>query len=181
MKTLIVNTPRSGGNALAIKLAASIPSLYVLNPFDGTGRNIIPPDAEKIIVKSDILYPDDNEFGSIFPVNIQLRLKFLSNVAKDYDEIVLLDRRDTIAQIESYAHALSKHTGLRVSDVLNTPYIYDSSAISKDTFETAKREVSDSKITIKKLSYKLKVPITYYEDIFNQHSNERYRKIGPLI
>lgn len=180
MKTLIINTPRSGGNALAIKLAASIPSFYVLNPFDGTGRNIIPPDVKKIIVKSDILHPDDDEISAIYPVNIQLRLKFLSDVAKDYDEVILLDRRDTIAQIESYAYAHFKCTSLRVSDLQNTSYIYNSQAISEDIFETAKREISDSKISIKRLSYKLKVPITYYEDIFDQHSNERYRKESLL-
>lgn len=180
MKTLIINTPRSGGNALAIRLASERPSFYVLNPFDGTNRTSIPPDVEKIVVKTPVLHPSDDEFEAIYPVNIQLRVKFITELAKNYEEIILLDRRDTIGQIESYAHTHYRCRTLRVDDLDPTIYAYSRRNVSDDTFETAKREIGDAKITLTKLSYKLKVPVTYYEDIFDEHSNDRYRKASLI-
>lgn len=78
-----------------------------------------------------------------------------------FDKIILLDRKDKIAQSESLTYHLKKNDKYS----WQTPQYYELSSIDKNEIEDNKKELIKSSEIIKEFSKK-GYPLYYYEDIF---------------
>lgn len=178
MRTLIVCTTRSGGNALCDRIAKehNIPAIF--NPFDGTGRSSIPKDNSDFVVKTDICHPSDEALGVTYPVNIIKRVEFYTSLIEEYrfSDVILLDRQDNIEQIESYAWRILKYKTPLPHDYTVEKYNYQSFLVDNDIIVQAKNILQDNRVNLKRLGYKLGIDIKYYEDLFDSKSIARYRQ-----
>jgi hypothetical protein len=154
MSVLIISLPRTGSTSLLHKLAKEKNLKPLFEPFDGTGR--VEYNSEKnVVVKTIICHHNDN---------IQL--------SKNFDEVILLTRRNVKECTESHAYQ-TYFSKIKNYDS-NKPYVYEE--IPTDIFELCHNDIIKWNKELSDLSTKLNVPITYYEDIFDFNSEERLRK-----
>ena len=161
MKILIISLPRCGSTSLLTKLSEKNNLDSYMEPFSMEKTH--PPydywnDKDNIIVKTLIGQPQLNDLVSFY-------LEF----SKQFDEIILLSRRDLISVAESLAYLKwNISNGLKLDDNYywcETPNLNETHIM-----------VNNLNSNIHKLSKKLNVPITYYEDIYDINSKDRLRK-----
>lgn len=153
MKILIVSLPRTGSTFLMNKISNERNLKPYFEPFDGSDRN--PYNGEdNAVVKTIISHHHHN-----------LKL------AKQFDETILLDRRNLKELIESHSYQayFSKNSGYHS----NNPYVYKSPPI--DFVDICRTDIIKWKSDMEILSANLNIPITYYEDIFDIKSKDRLR------
>lgn len=158
MKVLIISLPRTGSSSLLVKLAKERGLKPIFEPFhNGTNQFrqwVYNKDEDNVIVKTIIHHHYDNLL-----------------LVKEFDEIILLSRRNLIECAESYAFFINNQGGSFNS---NQEYHYEN--VSAREFDHSYRTLKEYHTEIEKLSKVLGITITYYEDIFNINSDERLRK-----
>ena len=165
MKILIISLPRTGSTSLMKQIAKKDRLRGVFEPFGVTNTNKPNFDYDKIddiVVKTMI-------FDVIDPTadNIQ----FYTEFSKKFNKVILLSRRNLRDCAESLAY-LEKYGG-KNGYKLDSPYVWNETGLNIDgKYEFLLRQNMD----LENLSQVLKIPIIYYEDIFDVNSNERYRK-----
>jgi len=174
MKILLLATPRSGSTSL-VKFINSHINLsnykMVIEPFN----QIIHPNNKRINT-----IQCDNESDSILIKNLFLvenneyPIESFNNVYEYFDwcysyfdKIIILDRKDKIAQSESF---VVNETIWRESGIdWHTQKIYDLVKMDKVFLDTMiSRYIESSKILFE-ISKSQNLPIFYYEDIFLEH------------
>ena len=164
MKLLIIALPRTGSTSLMKQFAQSNKLRAVFEPFGITNSNkpnLNYDTLNNIVVKTMIFDVDNNETDSIL---------FYTEFSKKFDEIILLSRRNLKECAESLAY-MEKHVGKGYT--LDMQYVWDAAGLDVNgRYMFLEKQNSD----LKKLSNILNIPITYYEDIFDTNSTERYRK-----
>jgi hypothetical protein len=174
MKILLLATPRSGSTSL-VKFINSHINLsnykMVIEPFN----QIIHPNNKRINA-----IQCDNESDSILIKNLFLvenneyPIESFNNVYEYFDwcysyfdKIIILDRKDKIAQSESF---VVNETIWRESGIdWHTQKIYDLVKMDKVFLDTMiSRYIESSKILFE-ISKSQNLPIFYYEDIFLEH------------
>jgi hypothetical protein len=87
-----------------------------------------------------------------------------------FDKIVMLDRKDKIAQSESFVinETISREKGIN----WHTQKIYDLDKIDKTYFNEMIDRYTESSKILKEISNINNFPIFYYEDIFLEHNME---------
>lgn len=192
MKTLIINSPRTGSTSLFKKLVKERKVKGYFNPWDGSDSSNPTPgeiawSLKSFVVKNGILYTPtahnpDKVQHYLFQ---QQQVNWHKNLAAKFDEVILLSRKDTIAHIESYAHMLLYNTldqwgkaikGDRSAYNSTKQYIYDPDDIPIDCTHRAVRDLMHYETMLQMLSKQLSVPLTYYEDYFNPNGKDRYRR-----
>jgi hypothetical protein len=154
MSVLIISLPRTGSTSLLHKIAKEKNLKPLFEPFDGTGR--VEYNGEKnVVVKTIICHHNDN---------IQL--------SKNFDEVILLTRRNVKECVESHAYQ-TYFSKIKNYDS-NKPYVYEE--IPTDIFELCHNDIIKWNKELSDLSTKLNTSITYYEDIFDFNSEQRLRK-----
>jgi hypothetical protein len=175
MKILLLATPRSGSTSL-VKFINSHINLsnykMVIEPFN----QIIHPNNKRINT-----IQCDNESDSILIKNLFLvenneyPIESFNNVYEYFDwcysyfdKIIILDRKDKIAQSESF---VVNETIWRESGIdWHTQKIYDLVKMDKVFLDTMiSRYIESSKILFE-ISKSQNLPIFYYEDIFLEHN-----------
>lgn len=164
MKVLIISLPRTGSTSLMKRIAESNNLKPIFEPFgitNPTSPNLNYDIVSDIVVKTMIFdtinTSDDN-------------IQFYTDFSKKFDEVILLSRKNLKECAESLAY-MEKWVGNGYTS--HNQYVWDESGLNIDgKYEFVKRQNAD----LKKLSEILNVPITYYEDIFDINSNQRYRK-----
>jgi hypothetical protein len=189
MKILLLGTPRSGSTSL-IKFIDSHISLsnyqMFIEPFN---RNLYPNkeyDEDRdtilyvtkynnVLVKSLFLlgheeYPIKS-FNDIY--------EYLNWCYSYFDKIIILDRKDKLAQSESFAvnetFMREKGTGW------HTPKIYDIEKIEPSYIKTMIDRYTKSSEILHNISYKQKFPIFYYEDIFLEKSRKHIEELFSYL
>lgn len=176
MKILIISLPRTGSTSLLFKMADEYNVRPIFEPFhDGTntfynGETIwtYNKNENNVIVKTIVHH---------HPNNLEL--------VKEFNIIILLSRRNLKECAESNAYFAKQVNSAKEIILKNnneyksgyksyTPYFYDN--ISQREFETSFNFILKLDSELKKLSELLKIPITYYEDIFDVNSKDRLRK-----
>jgi hypothetical protein len=183
MKILILGTPRSGSTSL-VRLIDSHMNLFnyrmFIEPFnqllDKEIDSIEPLlEYDNILVKNLFLIGNDEypkeSFNSVF--------EYLNWCYFYFDKIIILDRRDKIAQSESFAinETLMREKGVD----WHTPKIYDLDSIDKSYLETMIDRYTESSEILHTISSKQKFPIFYYEDIFLEKNRKHIQDLFSYL
>jgi hypothetical protein len=183
MKILILGTPRSGSTSL-VRLIDSHINLFnyrmFIEPFNqllDKEINSIEPllEYDSILVKNLFLIGNDEypkeSFKSVF--------KYLNWCYSYFDKIVILDRKDKIAQSESF---VINETMWREKGVgWHTKKIYDLDRIDKSYLEIMIDRYTESSEILNDISYTNMFPIFYYEDIFLSHNIEVVKNLFKYL
>ena len=154
MKILIIALPRTGSTSLLKKISKDRNLKSFFEPFDGTDR-VIYNNEDNSVLKTIICH---------HPNNFEL--------SKEFDEIILLSRKNILECAES--HAYQTYFSKTKNYNSNNPYYYEQ--VPADIFELCYNDVLKWNNDLKQLSDKLNIPITYYEDIYNINHSDRLRK-----
>lgn len=180
MKILILGTPRSGSTSFTrlIDSHIKLPNYkMVIEPFNNSlyfdGNNTIDTllEYENILVKNLFLIGNDEYPKSSF-IDVYEYFKWCYGY---FDKIVLLDRKDKIAQSESF---VVNETMWREKGVgWHTPKIYDTQQIEQSYIETMVSRYTESGDILYRISIEHNFPLFYYEDIFLEHSKIHIDKV----
>jgi hypothetical protein len=175
MKILILGTPRSGSTSLVKFIDSHIKlSNYkmVIEPFNNSlyfkGDSNIETllQYENILVKNLFLLGHE-EYPTKSFNNIYEYLKWCYSY---FDKIIILDRKDKLAQSESFA---VNETSMRESGIgWHVPKIYDIEKIESSYIKTMIDRYMESGEILKNISDTNNFPIFYYEDIFLNKSRK---------
>jgi len=152
MKILIISLPRTGSTSLLYKIANEKNLKPFFEPFDGTNR-VIYNNEDNSVVKTIICHHKNN---------LELISKF--------DEVILLNRRNLKELIES--HSYQTYFSKKGYNS-NNPYVYKEPP--QEIINLCTSDILNWNEEIKYLSEIAKIPITYYEDIFDSNSSDRLR------
>jgi len=183
MRILILATPRSGSTSLVklidshIKLSNHTtliePFNYEFNQYLKKIDSIL--NVENILIKNLFLigiddYPIDS-FKNVY--------EYLDWCYTFFDKIIILDRKDKLAQSESFA---INETSMRERGIgWHTPKIYDVDKIEPSYIKTMFSRYMESSEILHKISYDKKFPIFYYEDIFVEHDKSNIRDLFKYL
>lgn len=180
MKTLIINLPRTGSTSLHTRLVSEQKAIGIFNPFDGTKRTKILWD-KNIVVKSGLPYPPE--------MDLNQRIQFYIDLIPKFDSVILLSRKDTNDHLLSYMHFLLHNTDDAFNSNLKgdkskfnsqAKYSLDESKFTEELREQAQTDIRLWNKALSMLSKKFDIPITYFEDIFDINSKDRYRQVNKL-
>jgi hypothetical protein len=184
MKILLLGTPRSGSTSL-VKLINSHINLpnykMVIEPFNNSlyfdRNNTIETllQYQNILVKNLFLVGNDEypkeSFTNVF--------EYLNWCYTYFDKIIILDRRNRIAQSESF---VINETMWREKGVdWHTKKIYDLDRIDTTYLETMIDRYTKSGKILNDIAYTNNFPISYYEDIFLNHNMEVIKNIFQYL
>lgn len=159
MKVLIISLPRTGSTSLLKKIAEEKKLNSFFEPFDGTGR-VIYNNEDNSVVKSIISHHKNN-------------LELIGG----FDTVILLNRRNIKELIESHSY---QTYFLKTGYNSNNPYVYKEPP--QEIINLCTSDILNWNEEINHLSDIARIPITYYEDIFNSISPDRLRiSINKLI
>lgn len=154
MKVLIISLPRTGSTSLLYKIAKEKNLKPFFEPFDGTDR-VVYNNEDNSVVKTIICHHSNN-------------LQLINN----FDEVILLNRRNLKELIES--HSYQTYFSKRGYDS-NNSYVYKQPP--QEIINICTSDVLNWNEEINYLSEISKIPITYYEDIFDTNSSDRLRVV----
>jgi hypothetical protein len=160
MKILIISLPRSGSTSLMFKIAEEKNLKPISEPFDNRHKEHIKPYDDGYVIKTIVRQ---------YPKTVSDPIDWYINLSKEFDETILLSRKDLIACTESLAYYnYFKIEGFQS----NQDYFWKKTP----NYEMSEFYINDCNNKINKLSEMLNIPIIYYEDIFNVSSKKRHRK-----
>ena len=160
MKILIIALPRTGSTNLLNTLSVQHNIKSMFEPFDGTNRFNYHKDIKNVVVKT-IVEQQPNESVSY--------IDFIINLIKEFDEVILLSRKDLKACSESHAYCVFNKNN-NFNSV--TEYYWEPTPIDELCYSNVIKW-NDILIEISKL---INIPITYYEDLYDINSNKKLRK-----
>lgn len=184
MKILLLGTPRSGSTSLVrlIDSHIDLPNYkMVIEPFNkslySNGTHTIESllEYENILVKNLFLIGNDEYPDKSFDNTYE----YFDWCYSYFDKIVILDRKDKIAQSESFAinETLMREKGVD----WHTPKIYDLDSIDKSYLQTMIDRYTESSEILHTISSKQKFPIFYYEDIFLEKSRKHIEDLFSYL
>jgi hypothetical protein len=175
MKILLLATPRSGSTSLVKFIDSHINLLnhkMIIEPFN----RIIHPNNKRI----DTIQCD-NESDSILIKNLFLLENdeypiesfndvygYLDWCYSYFDKVIILDRKDKIAQSESFVINETMYRENKID--WHTQKIYDLDRIDKVFLDTMINKYIESSKILFEISKSQNLPIFYYEDIFLEHN-----------
>ena len=163
MKTLIIALPRTGSTNYMHQLAKERVASSRMEPMhirNADGSIFSVREMTNVVVKT-ILRLDT-------PVSDDKYFAFLLNAMKEYDEIILLTRRDLKACAESWAYFKNNKA---VGYESTGSYVWKSNkGFDGDYYQIRKLDNE-----LKHMSRNLGIPLIYYEDIFDQYGPQRQR------
>lgn len=159
MRILIIALPRTGSTSLMIKYSKENKLRYYFEPFEPLDTKIV-PTTDNILVKTMMYH---------IPSGYDNAVSAYAELSKQFDKVILLSRRDLVECAESWAY-LQHHNHKNFNSLMH--YIWK----TPPNIEKHTADVYRWNEELLHLSRMLNIGITYYEDIFDKNSNERYRK-----
>jgi hypothetical protein len=174
MKILLLGTPRSGSTSL-IKFINSHISLshykMMIEPFNNKLNGVINSITpllkyNNLLVKNLFLIGND-EYPKESFANVYEYFEWCFSY---FDKIIILDRKDKIAQSESFVinETIFREKGIN----WHTQKIYDLNKLDKSYFNEMIDRYRESSKILKEISNINNFPIFYYEDIFLEYNME---------
>ena len=162
MKVLIIALPRTGSTTLLTKVAEDRNLKLMFEPFDGSNRYEYKSTDDFVVVKTIIhQYP-----SNIIPSD---RLDWLIEFSKEFDDVILLSRRNIEELYQSYSYFLYyKNKGFNSL----SEYKWEMTPNYNEVVDI----VNSMLVDIKFISKSLNIPITYYENVYDVNSANRLRK-----
>lgn len=161
MSILIIALPRTGSSELGRRLSTYNKFKYEFEPFNPSVG--LPPlsDFKKIVLKTII-------FHLPYYIKEENRINWLIELTKNFDEVVLLSRKNLTDCAESWSYLIYKEKSFKS----NQPYLWEKTPNYNEEYLNIIKW--NEELTF--ISNELNIPITYYEDIFNLNDNNRLRK-----
>jgi hypothetical protein len=174
MRILILATPRSGSTSLVrlVNSHITLPNYKMfiepfnsqLNGYRQTIDSII--DVENLLIKNLFLVGNDE-----YPIDSFRNVyEYFDWCYSFFDKIILLDRKDKVAQSESFTinETMWREKGLD----WHTPKIYDVDKIEPSYLKTMFDRYTESSEILHNISKQHNFPIFYFEDIFLNKSRK---------
>lgn len=163
MKVLIIALPRTGSTSLLSKIGKEKSLTEIYEPY-GIHR-LTPYESwmDGVVVKTIIeQVPTDENWKD-----------WILNLIQEFDEVILLSRKDLKACAESHAFSVwySNTNKLGYKFNSNIPYLWQKTP----NYEICENNVYRWNTMIHSLSNKLNIPMTYYEDIYDLKSKDKLR------
>jgi hypothetical protein len=177
MKICILSTGRAGSTSLYNLLEKHLPSNYYccLEPFNpGMDKHVDVNINQKLVIESEENVLIKTLIGHT-QENIELEDMYVW-LFKNFDKIILLDRKDKQLQVESFSYQSYKNNGS-----WHEKKRYRMEMVPKDIIDTNIKRLEYSTNKINELSKKYKKKIYYYEDIFLDNNIETINEIFNLI
>ena len=163
MNILIISLPRTGSTELGKKLSIDYNLKYVCEPFNGGNKLLKDKDLNNIVLKTILFHLPTY-------VDEPNRINWLIELSKNFNEIILLSRRNLIACAESWAYLQYNEKQKRFK--ADSPYLWEKTPNYDEEFKF----IEMCNLELESISQKLNIPITYYEDIYNENDDSRLRK-----
>ena len=174
MKILIIALPRTGSTSLGETMRKKYNiKKYLFEPFNplSIGIERYNSNENNIVVKTLV-------FQSLDEIKQEDRIEWLINLTKEFDEVILLSRKDLKACAESMAY-------LDYNQQYGYQYNQKYEWYLTPNFNKFYKHIIRMNDELHKLSKLLNIKITYYEDMFDLNSEERLRigniKLNKLI
>ena len=164
MKILIIALPRTGSTSLGETLAKKHNiKKYLFEPFNPKNTERYNSNESSIVVKTLV-------FQILEDIKEENRIEWLINLTKEFDEVILLTRKDLVSCGESWAYLNYFHETKKFMHYEN--YLWKSTPYD----ESAYNQILSFNKDLKFISESINVPLTYYEDIFDPNGDGRLRK-----
>jgi hypothetical protein len=165
MKVIIICLPRTGSSQLLDTVASN----YKIKPFFESFSKNIP---STYFIKKDNFVLKTVIHQSPVDVNFVSISDWYADFCKNFDEVILLSRRDLKQCSESLAYYMHH------KDINKSAFNYDSEYFWEKTpnYNEMENYVFSMDNDLKDLSAKIGKEIIYYEDIYAESQNERLRK-----
>jgi hypothetical protein len=189
MKILILGTPRSGSTSL-VKFIDSHIKLSNYQMFIEPFNRFLYPNKEYDEDRDTILYV--TKYNNVLVKSLFLLeheeypiksfndiYEYLNWCYSYFDKIIILDRKDKLAQSESFA---VNETSMRERGIgWHTPKIYDVDKIEPSYIKTMIDRYTESSEILHTISSKQKFPMFYYEDIFLEKSRKHIEELFSYL
>ena len=162
MKVLIISLPRTGSSSLLTRISEDRNLQPIFEPFGGSKQYHYNSTDDNVVVKT-IIHQHPPYIHS------KSRLDWLIELSKEFDEIILLSRKDITQIYQSYAYFLY-YTNKGFNSL--SEYRWEMTPNYNEVVDFINSMTRD----IQFISNSMNIPITYYEDIYNTHSSDRLRK-----
>jgi hypothetical protein len=163
MNILIISLPRTGSTELGKDISNKHKLKYECEPFNGGDKSLRNADLQNIVLKTILFhlpsYVDESN-----------RINWLIELSKNFNEVILLSRRNLVACAESWAYLMYKEK--QKSFKADEPYLWEKTPNYDDEFNFIQKCNSELEF----ISEKLNIPLTYYEDIYDENGSDRLRK-----
>lgn len=153
MKVIIIALPRTGSTALLHQIAKERKLRAFFEPFTLEDKYYFNSDMKNIVVKTIIEQYSDN-----------------CNLAKQFDEVILLSRRNHKEHVESLAYLY-----YNIPNGYKNNEYYEYKAPPRKYTAKANKRILEMNADLQILSDQLNVPIQYYEDLFDRNGSDRLR------
>ena len=161
MRVLIISLPRTGSTSLLYSISKSKNLQPIYEPFDGSNRVVYDSNMQNIVLKTIVC--------TQFPNDIDDYYKWIIEFSNEFDETILLSRKDLKACAESHSYWVSnKKNGFTSTQ----KYLWKESPMD----ELCYSNVIYWNSVLLDVSNELNIPITYYEDIYDLNSKHRLRQ-----
>lgn len=163
MSILIIALPRTGSSELIRRLSNKHKLKNIFEPFNPMVG--LPPitDFKNIVLKTII-------FHLPYYVKEEDRINWLINLTKEFDEVILLSRKNLIDCAESWSYLMYKEK--QKSFKSNQPYLWEKTP----NYDVEYKNIIKWNDELKFISNELNIPITYYEDLYNIDDVGKLRK-----
>jgi len=153
MKILIIALPRTGSTSLLNQIAKEKKLTLFFEPFSLKQNYYFNSTMKNIVVKTIVEQHSNN-----------------LDLAKDFDEVILLSRKDYRKHVESLSYLY-----YNIPNGYHSNKPYDYSVPPLGVIQKAEKRINEMNAELETLSEQLNVPIQYYEDLFDPNSPDRLR------
>lgn len=179
MKVLIISLPRTGSSKFLDNISKNNNLIPIFEPYNimFLDKILYESNMKDVAVKTIIGQTPkiiEYEVGSDEYVNEYLN--WIYTFIKDFDEIILLSRKDLVACIESVSFLMYNYNRKKFN--YYSSYYYEKPP--KEIYDVYEKEIYVYDRIINIISKELDIPIIYYEDIYDLNSPERLRKGNKL-
>jgi hypothetical protein len=156
MNVLLITLPRTGSTSLLKKISKEKNLNSISEPFNDVNGNLQKYNNFKwdeitdVCVKTHINHKD---------------IKYYLDFIKNFDEVILLSRKNLIECAESLSYANHFKNFTEKYEWVNTPNLKENIKLVKGFNKE-----------LEKLSKLTNIEISYYEDLFNSESEDKLRK-----
>lgn len=161
MKILIVSLPRTGSTNLMSNLAKENGTKELFEPFDGSNRVAYHKNMDDIVLKTIVGQQPDKGVSY---------LDFVTKLIGEFDKTILLSRRNLHECAQSHAYFV--HNKGKKGFTSSSEYFWEPTPID----DLCLKNIIRWNEMLEKISDMHKIPITYYEDIYDTKSFKRLRK-----
>jgi hypothetical protein len=163
MNIFIISLPRTGSTELGKDISIKHKLKYECEPFNGSNRLLNDFDLNNTVLKTILFHLPSY-------VNESNRINWLIELSKKFNEIILLSRRNLVACAESWSYL--QYYEKQKSFKADEPYLWEKTP----NYDVEFNFIQKCNTELELISEKLNIPITYYEDIYDENDSERLRK-----